>query len=228
MVHDSKDVLLGMAFFLGIRHGFDLDHLATIDAMTQNLHKNQFLSRMVGFLFSLGHGCVVVGVSVLIGGGLIRDTPPHWLYGLGEGISLFFLVLFAVLTFANALKRPQQAPMFIHLKGQVVQKFFPKSLNGFWVFFIGMLFAFSFDTVSQVVLFSIAAKAQAQAFFCALMGFVFMLGMMTADGFNGLFFSALIQQVDGVSCYFSRMIGFVIAAFSLGIAVMHGQQWLMN
>lgn len=40
-----------MAYFLGVRHGFDLDHLATIDSMTRIVGPNRNLSKVVVFYF---------------------------------------------------------------------------------------------------------------------------------------------------------------------------------
>ena len=56
--------LCALAFVLGARHGFDADHLATIDGLTRyNARTNPALARFCGALFSLGHGLVVCGVA---------------------------------------------------------------------------------------------------------------------------------------------------------------------
>ena len=53
--------LLILTFVLGMKHGFDADHLATIDGLTRyNAHRNPRLARYCGTLFSLGHGAVVM------------------------------------------------------------------------------------------------------------------------------------------------------------------------
>lgn len=72
LMNDSGWFLISTALLLGMRHGFDLDHLATIDAITRTVRYKPSLSRMVGFLFSLGHGLVVIIVSLIIGGGLFQ------------------------------------------------------------------------------------------------------------------------------------------------------------
>ncbi len=77
-------LLVSMALTLGISHGFDLDHLAAIDAITRTVRDNRFLSKMVGFLFSLGHGIVVILISLIIGSGLMESHIVqfgNWLYG---------------------------------------------------------------------------------------------------------------------------------------------------
>ena len=71
--------MIFMALTLGLRHGLDLDHLATIDAITRTVRNSQFLSKLVGFLFSLGHGLVVILISLIIGSGLMKTHTPPWL-----------------------------------------------------------------------------------------------------------------------------------------------------
>ena len=52
--------LCGLAFALGARHGFDADHLATIDGLARySAASRPRLARSAGLLFSLGHGAVV-------------------------------------------------------------------------------------------------------------------------------------------------------------------------
>ena len=64
--------LLILTFVLGMKHGFDADHLATIDGLTRyNARTRPGMARYCGTFFSLGHGAVVMaialGVSALAG-----------------------------------------------------------------------------------------------------------------------------------------------------------------
>ncbi|CAM3013330.1 hypothetical protein LEAN103870_13085 [Legionella anisa] len=83
-----------MAYFLGVRHGFDLDHLATIDSMTRIVGPNRNLSKVVVFLFSLGHGMVVILIGLIVGNGFTPSYIPEWLNGVGDSISITFLFIF--------------------------------------------------------------------------------------------------------------------------------------
>jgi nickel/cobalt transporter (NiCoT) family protein len=212
---DSGWFLLAMAFLLGIRHGFDLDHLATIDSVTRTVRENRYLSKIVGILFSLGHGLVVILISLIIGSGLKPSPVPEWLSWLGDSISITFLLVFGLLTLWNVFHHQTQSTMPTSLKNYLSRKLITKKFNPAFIIFIGVLFAFSFDTVSQVVLFSLAARAVAGCLFSGLLGVVFMLGMMMSDGLNGLLVSTLLQRADGVSFLFSRIAGLMIASFSL-------------
>lgn len=209
-MHHSEWPMALMALMLGIRHGFDLDHLATIDAMTRSVFLQGRLSRWVGVIFSLGHGLVVIAASMLVAGGFLSGAMPVWLMGLGHVISLFFLVFFGLLT------------LYQVLKPEAMHHWAPRPWGAdipFWmVFIIGMLFAFSFDTLSQAALFSLSGSAGDGLYFAGLLGFLFMLGMMVADGLNGATVSFLLAKTQVLS----RVLGLLIALFSLGLALYDG------
>ena len=60
----SWTALCALAFVLGVKHGFDADHLATVDGITRcNCTLRPRLARYAGVLFSLGHGAVVVAIA---------------------------------------------------------------------------------------------------------------------------------------------------------------------
>ncbi|KTD40574.1 DNA repair protein [Legionella parisiensis] len=216
-----QETLIIMAYLLGIRHGFDLDHLATIDSITRIVSPNRYLSKVVGFLFSFGHGLVVILISLIVGNGFAPSHIPEWLNEVGDSISISFLFLFAFLTLWNVFQHPSKSPLPTSLKNYLSRKLIKKNINPIYIVSIGILFAFSFDTVSQVVLFSLSAKAMAGFLFSGLLGIVFMLGMMTSDGLNGLFVSTLIQRADTRSLLLSRMSGLIIASFSLIVGIMN-------
>jgi len=96
-------MLLLMVFGLGVRHGLDLDHIATIDAISRTVKSNERLSKKVGLLFSLGHGMVIILLSLIIGCGFLKDYTPYWLEGFGTWISLFFLLLFGLISLWSSL-----------------------------------------------------------------------------------------------------------------------------
>jgi hypothetical protein len=83
-----------LVFMLGLKHGFDADHLATIDGLTRyNAPLRPRLARFCGSLFSIGHGAVVVAIA--IGASLLSRgwVAPEWLESTGTWISISFLVL---------------------------------------------------------------------------------------------------------------------------------------
>lgn len=214
---DSAWLLFCMVFTLGLRHGFDLDHLATIDSITRTVKENPRLSKWVGFLFSFGHGLVVIAMCLIIGGGFIQIRSPRWLEACGHWISIAFLLLFGSLTLWNSLAKSTQYSA--EFKGFFLRKIMGEKYHPCLIVVIGALFAFSFDTFTQVALFSISASVLAGYFFTVVLGIVFMLGMMTSDGLNGLFVSKIIQSADKKSMIISRGFGLLIASFSIILGV---------
>lgn len=220
-MNNSVWVLFSMALMLGIRHGFDLDHLATIDSVTRTVSNQRYLSRIVGFLFSLGHGLVVIAISFIIGSGLMKSYIPEWLDSVGNWISISFLFMFGLLNLWNVAQPPSKPAIPTSLKNYLAKKITHKKFNPIFIILIGALFALSFDTFSQVALFSLSASLVAGCMFSGLLGLVFMFGMMTSDGLNGLFVSTLIQRANGISNFISRLAGLLIALFSLIIGIMN-------
>ena len=217
---DSAMLLIFMALILGFRHGFDLDHLSTIDSITRTVRDNRYLSKIIGILFSLGHGLVVTSISIIIGSGIMRSQPPLWLDHFGNWVSIFFLFSLGILTLWNVFQRQTQLAS-TSLKGLLLRKIIHQRCNPLFIMFIGALFAFSFDTFSQVALFSISASLFSGWLFSGVLGVIFMLGMMISDGVNGLFISKLIQRADKTSLFTSRVVGIAISIFSLTIATLN-------
>ena len=215
---NSLFMMCTMALILGLRHGFDLDHLATIDAMTRMVGKEKLLSKLVGFLFSVGHGMVVILMSLILGTGLLQAHIPHWLDGVGTWISIFFLLLFGIVNLFNVLSNKDD----LFLPG--FQRYFMKWLNQkplspLLIMSVGALFALSFDTMSQVALFSLSASLISGWWLSVLLGLFFLCGMLLSDGVNGLLVSFLLQKAKETSIVLSRCLGFAVSFFSLGLAL---------
>ena len=220
--------LCALAFLLGLKHGFDADHLATIDGLTRyNARANPRLARFAGALFSLGHGVVVVLVAFVAGTLSARWQTPGWLEVTGAAVSVFFLFglafvnVQAVLTTApNAVVVP--SGLKARLLGRVLTVRRPWAIAA-----VGMLFALSFDTVSQAALFALAAGhfgGVAPALFVAGL---FVLGMLVVDGINGLWISALIRRADRTAAIASRVMALAVAAISLGVGLFTVAKWLL-
>src|SRR5580658_9823167 len=54
------------AYILGVRHGFDVDHIAAIDNTTRKLLNENKRPLTVGTWFSLGHSTIVCGLVVAL------------------------------------------------------------------------------------------------------------------------------------------------------------------
>ena len=211
----SYAFLILTAFGLGVRHGFDLDHLATIDSITRSINSQQYLAKAVGFLFSVGHGLIVMLLSSMIGLGLFKRTFPHWLDGFGNWISVFFLFIFGVTNLYMVFKSPN-IPL-INYKGAFAKILLRKKNQPLFIMLIGALFALSFDTFTQVSLFSLEAATIGSWFFSSILGLIFMIGMIVADGVNGYIVGVLLANIDKKSSIISKGFGIMISFFSLMI-----------
>lgn len=211
--------LLALVFALGMRHGFDPDHLATIDGLTRfNAAAERRVTRWCGFLFSLGHGVIVMAVAISVGMLAQAWQVPLWLEDAGAWISIIFLALLGFLNLSAVLKTaPDQVVRPIGLKGRLFGRLQHASHPAL-VALVGALFALSFDTMSQAALFSVTAAALGGWKYSLLMGATFMLGMMVTDGLNGLWISRLIRRSNRMACLASRIMGLSIAFLSLLVA----------
>lgn len=209
--------LLALVFVLGLKHGFDADHLATIDGLTRfNAAANKpRLSRWSGLLFSLGHGAVVMTVAVLVGVVAKRWAIPVWIEDLGAWISIsFLLALGAVNLIAVFRASPDQVVRMTGLKGRWLGQLSQAS-HPVLIACVGALFALSFDTLSQTALFSLAASSMAGWMFSVVLGMAFMLGMIATDGINGLWISHLLSRADQRALIASRVMGLAVGGLSL-------------
>ncbi len=211
--------LILIVFLLGLKHGMDPDHLATIDSLTRfNAIAKPKLSRWSGFLFSLGHGLVVMLVAVVVGVVAKEWDVPGWMKDVGTWISIVFLCALGLVNLITVFKTQRnQVVKTVGLKGRWLGRLTETS-HPLLIAFIGALFALSFDTISQTALFSLAASNLAGWIFSVILGLVFMLGMMTTDGINGWWVANLIKRADQAALIASRVMSLVVAALSLTIA----------
>src|SRR5207245_1191660 len=66
------------AYVLGMRHAFDVDHIAAIDNTTRALMERKQRPLSVGFWFSLGHSSIVFGLCVLLAFGVRARVGQVW------------------------------------------------------------------------------------------------------------------------------------------------------
>ena len=82
---------------------------------------------------------------------------------------------------------------------------------------VGMLFALSFNTVSQAALFALAAGHFGGVERALFVGGLFVLGMLSVDGITGVWFYALIGRADRTAAVASRVMALAVAAISLAV-----------
>ena len=213
--------LVMVVLMLGLQHGMDPDHIATIDGLTRfNAELRPRISRWSGVLFSVGHGVIVTIVAAMVATFATEWAPPVWLEHLGAWISIVFLLALGSVNLYAVFRAPKDQPLrIVGLRGRWLARF-SRTSHPVLIATVGAAFALSFDTVSQAALFSITASKMAGWVFAVALGLVFMFGMMVADGLNGLWIGRLIQRADAQAIAISRTMSFVIGALSIAIAAL--------
>lgn len=211
--------LMFLVFTLGMKHGLDADHLATIDGLTRfNARSNPRLARYCGFLFSLGHGAIVIAIALLVGALARRWDVPEWLEDVGAWVSILFLAMLGSLNLMAVMTaQAGQVVQPVGLKGRFLGRL-QRTGNPLLIAAVGALFALSFDTMSQAALFAITGTQFGGTAHSLTLGLLFMLGMMLMDGLNGLWIARLIHRADRLACIASRIMGLTVGGLSLLVA----------
>lgn len=221
-IHGNIYPLVVLAFVLGMKHGMDADHLATIDGLTRvNATAGRArLARMCGLLFSIGHGCVVCVVAVATSVLFQQGAIPAWINDVGIWVSAFFLILLGVLNLYAVFSTPSHEMVkMVGIKGRLLGNF-KYAGQPVLIVLVGALFAFSFDTLSQAALFSATATQHGGTPHALLLACCFMSGMIVTDAVNGLWISHLLRRADATARAASRIMGVTVALLSLTVAAL--------
>ena len=219
-LHESIYPLITLAFALGLKHGMDADHLATIDGLTRfnSSTGRHRLARLCGFFFSLGHGIVVCIVAVTATLLFRHDSVPAWMDDVGTWVSASFLLLLGALNLYAVFSTPShEMVQMAGIKGRWLGNL-KNAGSLILVSLVGALFALSFDTLSQAALFSVTALRYGGITYALLPAVCFMTGMMLTDAINGLWISHLLRRADASALIASRIMGVTVALLSLSVA----------
>jgi len=208
-----------VALVLGMRHGVDADHLAAIDAMTRcNAQARPALARRTGVWFSLGHGGVVMAVALAVAVTAHAWDAPAWLEPFGAWTSIALLVLLGVL---NLVAWRRSAPDAAVVLAGWRSRLFDGALRACSrraVMGVGVLFALSFDTLTQAALMAATGVAHQGLAAVALLAGAFAAGMVVTDGLNGWWVARLIQRPGAGAAAASRVMCVAVSCVSLATA----------
>ncbi|HSN37568.1 MAG TPA: HoxN/HupN/NixA family nickel/cobalt transporter, partial [Arthrobacter sp.] len=168
------------AYLLGMRHAFDVDHIAAIDCTTRKLMAEGLRPLSAGFWFSLGHSSVVFGMCALLAAGaqsldgLVGEGGSPLRAGLGiagTAISGVFLTILAAANIVLLVRavtdhslrggRPDD-PLRGGPIGPMVRILGPlmHSITRPWQMYpVGFLFGLGLDTATEVTLLVVAGGA---------------------------------------------------------------------
>ncbi len=231
------------AYFLGLRHAFDADHVAAIDNATRRLMSRGERVVSVGFWFSLGHSTVVFGLSLLIAFGA-RSLPQALLDGssgirstltlAGTAVSVCFLFAVALMN-AGSWRRTFRArhgdgdrvqrggqPLAGGLLNRIVERAGASIEEPWQMYLVGTLFGLGFDTATEIALLVAAGTGSASglpwyAILC--LPVLFAAGMSLMDTVDG----TMMSRAYGWSMSDpARRVRYSLALTGLSIAVAVG------
>ncbi|WP_225446282.1 HoxN/HupN/NixA family nickel/cobalt transporter [Paenibacillus rhizovicinus] len=210
--HDTAFWSLGvLAYTLGMRHAFDVDHIAAIDNTVRKLVQQKRSPLGVGFYFSLGHSSVVFLMVLAIACSvkwIQTELPELQKTGslIGTSVSGVFLILIGILnliilvnlfgifrTMRQGKQSGEELEKLLEARGLFARLFKPlfRLISRSWhVYPLGFLFGLGFDTATEVGLLALSAGAAKTA--VSLLGILslpllFAAGMSLLDTADGMF-----------------------------------------
>lgn len=220
MPHTSFDLpsVIAFALLFGVKHGFDADHLATIDGLARLQAKRGrgTLARLSGALFSLGHGAMVLAAAWLLQRYGI-DKLPEWLDPIGAWISIVFLSVIGLANLRAALgRRDPAAPRGSPFARWILRLPIPSGPAASLC--VGALFALSFDTMTMAAWFGLTGSRLGGATTTLLLALTFVAGMVATDSVNGLMVAYLIGKSERFAQRAARLFSLLVGASALLVA----------
>jgi nickel/cobalt transporter (NiCoT) family protein len=168
-----------LAYTFGLRHAFDVDHIAAIDNTTRKLLQDGKRPLGVGFFFSLGHSSVVFALAagIAVAAGVVNAAIPSLQHAgstIGVSVSGTFLLLIGILNLFvladvvrawRELKRGRHDPEALErrlldrgLLSRLVLARVGDRIDASWKMApLGALFGLGFDTATEIALLALAA-----------------------------------------------------------------------
>jgi high-affinity nickel-transport protein len=245
-----------LAYFLGLRHGFDADHVAAIDNVARKLRQDGARASCTGLFFALGHSTIVVllslGVVVTARSG---GSAGHWVRtGLhsmaGALCSAAFLTAIGLLNFGlfrqlwKAFSSAAQKPSgdadweggvdrLLEQRGIGARLFslLYRQVDAAWKMYpIGVLFGLGFDTATEIAILALSAGAAAKGalplWSIMVYPLLFTAGMSLVDTLDGILMARLYDWAF-VDGARKLLFNVTITGLSASAAILiAGVQWL--
>lgn len=210
----DSPILLGTAFLaygIGVRHAFDVDHLAAIDNVTRKLMQEGKRPVTIGFFFALGHSTVVVALAVLIA--LTSAALADRSFALkdiggviGTSVSTLFLFaiaaanIFVLIQVYKAYRAVRRGVRLVEqdldrildqrgVLGRIFRRLFRLIERSWHMYPLGLLFGLGFDTATEVGILSISANQASQGL--SILSMLIFPALFTAG-------MSLMDTTDGV------------------------------
>ncbi len=205
-----------LAYFFGLRHAFDADHIAAIDNVTRKLRQDGKKSVGVGLFFSLGHSSVVLllSIGVVVS---VRAVSKHMHFleniggFIGTSVSASFLTIIGIINLfiffdlykifkahknlksINNKELYQASEELLNKRGffgRIFKSIYKKIDKSYQMYFVGFLFGLGFDTATEVAVLGISSALAKNSHLpvWGILAFpvLFAAGMSLMDSLDGL------------------------------------------
>lgn len=228
--------LVFIAFTLGLRHGFDADHIVAIDNITRKFNSENQKSYTTGLFFALGHSTIVFVLTLLIVLGVIQFKGSLGSIGdyggfIGTVVSATFLFLTGFMNLRSLFHVSGHSHNHLPAGG-VISFLTRKILNlvdrPLKMYLVGFLFGLGFDTATEIALLGIAASSAlsgTSVWSIMLLPISFASGMILTDSFDSIFISKLYgsfntnQQklliYNRIMLFSTAILAFIVGFFEL-------------
>lgn len=210
---------LSLMLVLGLRHGFDPDHVAIIDAMVyRRMGARPHGAGWTGTLFALGHGLTVTAIAVALGAFAGHLDLPDAIEGLLAHLPVALLILVGSLNLYSLLGAQPYRPW--GWKSRLIPARLRDSSHPLAIVGVGIVFALVFDTATQAAAWGYAASTHGGASMALLAGLSFTAGMVVTDSLDAHLMARLLRRTGGRedASRYRRKVGWVIVVLSFGMA----------
>jgi HoxN/HupN/NixA family high-affinity nickel-transporter len=244
-----------LAYVLGLRHGFDADHIAAIDNITRKFRQDGRRTAWAGLFFALGHSTVVMLLSLIaVFAARFSADAGRWLqFGLhsmvGTLCSAGFLTLIGIVNVGifrrlwaalSAMRSSSSADMSGEAIDALLDRrgvsarlfcFLYRGVDAGWKMYpIGFLFGLSFDTASEIAILGLSTAAALHGglplWSVMVLPLLFTAGMSLVDTFDGIL---MMSIYDWVFADAARKLRFnlLLTGLPTGLALLvAGCEWL--
>jgi len=203
-----------LTYGLGLRHGFDADHIAAIDNATRLLASAGRPAVTAGFFFAVGHAlAVLIGTLVVVGAIWMLDGAASGIYRevgglIGTGFAAVFLLglgiinVIAARDIVRAFRAGQDAVAAQAASGGLIARLLAPALRlvraGWHMLFVGLVFGLGIGSASEVAFLALTGEEARNAGLGLVLLFplLFLAGMILVDTIDGVVMARAYDWAD--------------------------------
>jgi nickel/cobalt transporter (NiCoT) family protein len=204
-----------LMLMLGLRHGFDPDHIAIIDGISVRYAATKpLMAKWTGTLFAVGHGTVVTIIAVMISRFSRSWNFPPAVWNVLDWMPGLVLIFVGFLNLRMLKSKNNYSPK--GWKTFFLPTRLKNSSHPLAIVLTGVLFAMVFDTNTQAAAWAYTATSQLSTANALLLGGFFSLGMIITDTLDSrILHTLMIRSVNNNTVLnYRRKLGWIIVYIS--------------